>query len=54
MSKRITITKHDIDLIEWLVNYYMVKGLTSENIFPALQNLNELLEKLNEPPTPKQ
>jgi hypothetical protein len=49
MGKRVTITKHDFELIEWLVEYYRENGVFIK--FPAHQNLDELLEKL-EPPKP--
>lgn len=43
MSKRVTITKHDFELIEWLVKYYKDNSTVR---FPAYQNLNELLKKV--------
>lgn len=44
MSRRVTLTKHDSDLIEWLVKYFQKNSLNS-NKFPADQNLKELLGK---------
>lgn len=44
MSKRVSITKHDYDLIEWLVRYYRANSINVR--YPAIQNLDELLKKL--------
>lgn len=51
MNKRVTVTKHDYDLVKWLVRYYKE---TSTVKFPAHQNLDELLEKLNPTQTKEQ
>jgi hypothetical protein len=45
MSKRIAITKHDYELVEWLVRYYRENSAGVK--YPAIQNLDELLEKLS-------
>lgn len=50
MSKRVTITKHDLTLIEWLVRFY--KRNTSHVQYPAEQNVDELVAKLT--PQPKE
>lgn len=46
MSKRVTITSHDSDLIKWLVDYYKKNGI--HVAFPSIQNLDELIIKFTQ------
>lgn len=43
MSKRVTITNHDSELIKWLVDYF--KENSTFIRFPAIQNVDELKVK---------
>ena len=45
MSKRVIINNHDLELIQWLVNFY--KDNSPNAYVPAHQNLNELIAKLS-------